>query len=127
MGWWVVVSMQKFWIASAAAFAVLLLGSAATWMIGRLSPGVDISNLRQRVCTWWWIVPLLSVVLALGASAVALLFAVTSVLALREYEAMAGVSERSGAGKGQVITIILLTAQFYLSHRPTGQYHLIDK
>ena len=52
MGLWVFAPVQKFWIASAAAFAVLLMGSVATWVIGRLSPGVDIGNLRQRVRTW---------------------------------------------------------------------------
>ena len=117
MGLWVFAPVQKFWIASAAAFAVLLMGSVATWVIGRLSPGVDIGNLRQRVRTWWWIVPLLSGVLALGSSAVALLFGVVSALALREYEALAESERYADVRVWRAVLVVSLLAQFYLSYR----------
>lgn len=117
MGLWVFAPVQKFWIASAAAFAVLLMGSVATWVIGRLSPGVDIGNLRQRVRTWWWIVPLLSGVLALGSGAVALLFGVVSALALREYEALAESERYADVRVWRAVLVVSLLAQFYLSYR----------
>ena len=103
------------WIASAAAFAVLTAGSIAAWVLGRLFPRRNYTNLVQRIRTWWLIVPLLSGVLALGAEAVACLFAVIGMLALREYAALAGAGKWMQSAWLRVAVVVLPAAQFYLA------------
>jgi phosphatidate cytidylyltransferase len=81
-------------IAYGCALAVLIVGTLVTYYLARAHPERDYLELRMRVRTWWWIVPPLIVALSIGPWAVALLFALASGIALREYLALGGISRR---------------------------------
>ncbi len=102
-------------VASAAAFAVLLLGSAVTWRLGRRCPGRDYTNLRLRMRTWWVIVPVLSAVLLIGPWAVALLFAAISTLALREYFFLAAPAQAQFPILMRAAAYVLVPCQYFLT------------
>jgi phosphatidate cytidylyltransferase len=73
----------------AGVLAVLTLGALAAALLPRLRPGHDYTNLRQRVNSWWVMVALLALALALGWQATLVLFVVVSFLALREFLSLA--------------------------------------
>jgi phosphatidate cytidylyltransferase len=73
----------------AGVLAILTLGALAAALLPRLQPGKDYTNLRQRVNSWWVMVALLAVALALGWQTTVLLFTVISFLALREFLSLA--------------------------------------
>lgn len=67
-----------------AVWAVLLAATGAVLvMAGRGAPNAR--ELTARTRTWWWIVAPITVALLAGATATAVLFALVSFLALREY------------------------------------------
>jgi phosphatidate cytidylyltransferase len=67
----------------------LAAGSAAAWLLPRLSPGRDFANLRARVASWWVMATLVGGALLLGWQATAAVFALISFLALREFLSLA--------------------------------------
>jgi phosphatidate cytidylyltransferase len=73
----------------AAVIGVLLLGTAAARALPLFRPGKDWSNLRQRVWSWWVMIALVIAALLAGATWTAVLFAVVSFLALREFLSLA--------------------------------------
>jgi len=73
----------------AGVLALLTAGAIAAWLMPRLRPGKDHTELRQRVNSWWVMVALISIALALGWQATLVLFAAVSFLALREYLSLA--------------------------------------
>ena len=68
---------------------LLTLGALASALLPLLRPGRDYTELRQRVNSWWVMVALLAVALALGWQATLVLFAVISFIALREFLSLA--------------------------------------
>ncbi|HVT58327.1 MAG TPA: phosphatidate cytidylyltransferase [Thermoanaerobaculia bacterium] len=78
-------------LAPAVAWAVggilvlLLAASAAVWLLGRLRPQADWTELRQRVRTWWVMAGVFVLALGLSRRVSLLFFALTSFLALKEY------------------------------------------
>jgi len=64
---------------------VLTAVTAGLFVVGRRSPGRDLTELKQRTKTWWAIVILFALALALGAYAGVVLFALVSFLALKEF------------------------------------------
>jgi phosphatidate cytidylyltransferase len=73
----------------AAVLAALTLGALAAFILPLLRPKHDYANLRQRVVSWWVMVALLTVAIALGWQATLALFAVVSFIALREFLSLA--------------------------------------
>src|SRR5580698_3789989 len=73
----------------AGVLALLTAGALAAWLMPRLRPGKDHTELRQRVNSWWEMVALMSIALALGWQATLVLFAAVSFLALREFLSLA--------------------------------------
>jgi phosphatidate cytidylyltransferase len=73
----------------AGVLALLTLGALAAALLPRLRPGRDYSELRARVNSWWVMVALLAVALALGWQATLVLFAAISFMALREFLSLA--------------------------------------
>ncbi|HEY1753102.1 MAG TPA: phosphatidate cytidylyltransferase [Caulobacteraceae bacterium] len=73
----------------AGVLAVLTLGAVAALVLPRLRPGRDYRELRLRVVSWWVMVALLALALALGWQATLALFAVISFIALREFLSIA--------------------------------------
>ncbi len=69
--------------------AALVAGSAAAVVLPLLKPGGDFRNLKQRAASWWVIVILVAGALMLGWQATAVLFAVISFMALREFLSLA--------------------------------------
>ncbi|MCP3670915.1 MAG: phosphatidate cytidylyltransferase [Gammaproteobacteria bacterium] len=71
-----------------AMIAVLGLLSVATviqFIMAQSNPGKDYSELRQRITSWWWIIGLLFLFLAVGTNAAIVFFACISYLALKEF------------------------------------------
>jgi phosphatidate cytidylyltransferase len=66
-------------------FVVLAAATLAVWLLGRLKPRKDWTELRLRVRTWWVIVGVFALALTLSRLLSLVLFAAVSFLALREY------------------------------------------
>ncbi len=74
------------WRVFAAIFAFLLLASAVgTVLAWRTPASATIGNLNARIRAWWVMVLLLALAFWLGATATLLLFALLSLLVLREF------------------------------------------
>jgi phosphatidate cytidylyltransferase len=73
----------------AGVLVLLTLGALAAALLPLLRPGRDYSELRARVNSWWVMVALLAVALALGWQATLVLFAAISFMALREFLSLA--------------------------------------
>jgi phosphatidate cytidylyltransferase len=68
-----------------AIFVVLAVATVVVWLLGRLKPEKDWTELRLRIRTWWVIVGVFALALNLYRSVSLVLFAFVSFLALREY------------------------------------------
>ena len=68
-----------------AIFVVLAVATAVVWLLGRLKPEKDWTELRLRIRTWWVIVGVFALALNLYRVVSLVLFAFVSFLALREY------------------------------------------
>ncbi len=67
-------------------FVTLALATAIAWILQRRnSVSHSIQNLNARIRAWWIIIPISATALLLGPTAILLLFALVSALALREY------------------------------------------
>jgi phosphatidate cytidylyltransferase len=71
--------------ALACIFALLVIATAAVWLLGRLRPAADWTELRQRVRTWWIMAVVFALAMALSRRFSLLFFALVSFLALKEY------------------------------------------
>lgn len=73
---------------------ILVLGSMAGFVlkhrVAKCQPHVVIDNLRARVAAWWVIAALLGLAMWGGRTGVCLLFALASLIALREFSPMPG-------------------------------------
>jgi phosphatidate cytidylyltransferase len=70
-------------------FAILavatVIGQVLRWRIARGQPHAVIDNLNQRIAAWWAMVALVALAFAAGKGGVIVLFALLSLLALREF------------------------------------------
>lgn len=64
---------------------LLVLGSVITYLKIQRHPDADYRELKQRVVSWWWMIGILFVCLAMGFQATVILLAVMSFLALKEF------------------------------------------
>ncbi|MES1243856.1 MAG: phosphatidate cytidylyltransferase [Acidobacteriota bacterium] len=69
----------------AGIFGILIVASAAVWLLGRWKPEKDWTELRLRIRTWWIMVGVFTAALAISGPALLALFAFVSFLALKEY------------------------------------------
>ena len=68
------------------AVVVILVGATLIQFLLRVNnPAKDYHELRQRTVSWWWIIGLLFIFLAIGATAAIGFFAFLSFLALKEF------------------------------------------
>lgn len=72
-------------IALAAIFLVLISASVLVRVIERRRSDPEPSELYLRIRSWWWMIGVLSVALLVGRTAMIVLFAFVSYLALKEY------------------------------------------
>ncbi len=66
-------------------FGLLLAATLAVWVLGRVRPRADWTELRQRVRTWWVMAAVFALALALSRRVSLVFFAFVSFLALKEY------------------------------------------
>lgn len=71
--------------AMAGVIGVLLVSTIIQFLLPLKNPDKDYSELRQRITSWWWIIGLLFVFLAVGGTAAIVFFAFISFLALKEF------------------------------------------
>lgn len=69
----------------AGIFAILVLASLVTAVLGRLKPGLDLSEVRLRIRSWWVMAAVFGVAMGLDRTVSLVFFAFTSFLALKEY------------------------------------------
>lgn len=76
----------------AGVLGVLVISTLASWILTRtLSAdrhGALLTNLRQRIYAWWIMIAALFGALAVGETATIVMFAILSLLALREFRAL---------------------------------------
>ncbi len=71
-------------------FAALLVATGIGQILRRTSPSSTVSNMNERVATWWVLCSLTALAFAIGSAAMVTLFAVFSALALREFVTVTG-------------------------------------
>jgi phosphatidate cytidylyltransferase len=69
----------------AGILGILLLASAATWYLRRRGPAEQYTELTQRVRSWWIMVGVFGVAIAIDRSLSIIFFGLVSFLALKEY------------------------------------------
>lgn len=103
---------HALWLSGAIA-AVLVLASAVGALlkmrVARGRPHAGIDNLRTRVRSWWVMAAILGAALWLGTLATFILFALISILALREFLAAPGVPRVRAGITGVLICVVCLT------------------
>jgi phosphatidate cytidylyltransferase len=72
-------------LALGGVFAVLILASAAVYIMQRRAPDRNYAELRQRVRSWWTMVAVFAAALSLNRNVSLVFFAFVSFLALKEY------------------------------------------
>lgn len=72
-------------IMMAVIIALLVIGSVVTQIKIQKHPEKNYLELRQRVSSWWWIIGIVFVCLALGFKATVIFFGMVSFLALKEF------------------------------------------
>ena len=76
---------QNSLIAMGAVVCLLLIGSIACFVLARINPEIDYTELRQRIQSWWWMIGLLFFVFILSAGATIFFIGFLSFLALKEF------------------------------------------
>jgi len=76
---------QNSFYAMAGIFAVLLLATLIQFLLSVKNSEKDYTELRQRITSWWWIIGLLFLFLAIGTTSTIVFFAFVSFLALKEF------------------------------------------
>ncbi len=71
--------------AMGGVIGVLVVSTIIQFLLPLKNPDKDYSELRQRITSWWWIIGLLFVFLAVGGTAAIVFFAFISFLALKEF------------------------------------------
>ncbi len=71
--------------ALAGIFGLLVTATVAVWLLGRLKPQADFTELRLRVRTWWIMAGVFALALTLSRRVSLGFFAFVSFLALKEY------------------------------------------
>lgn len=99
------------WLVLGGVLAVLVIASAVT---GLLERSLDrerhaglLSNLRARIWAWWVMVGGIGVALAIGETAIVLLFAAISFLALREFITISPTTQQDHSALVWMFWIIL--------------------
>jgi phosphatidate cytidylyltransferase len=72
-------------LALAGVFTVLILASAAVYIMQRQAPDKNYAELRQRVRSWWTMAAVFTAALSLNRNVSLVFFAFVSFLALKEY------------------------------------------
>ncbi len=71
--------------ALAGVFAILVIASFVTWWLRRARPTVDLTEIVQRVRSWWIMAAVFALAMILSRNVTLVFFALVSFLALKEY------------------------------------------
>lgn len=93
---------------------LLITASLTTAFLKKAQPGKDWSELAARVRTWWWIVGLFVIVLALGRKLSLAFFAFLSFLALKEYLSL--IPTRRADRRVLFWVYLAIPIQYYWAH-----------
>jgi len=66
-------------------YALLVIATAAVWLIRRTRPGVDLGDVPPRIRSWWLMVAIFTVAMVLDRRVSLAFFGFVSFLALKEY------------------------------------------
>ena len=83
MGWAALAPAVRWTIAG--IFCLLLIASAAIWLLSRAKPEKDWTELRQRINSWWIMALVFTVAIIANRTVSVVFFAFVSFLALKEY------------------------------------------
>lgn len=97
--------------ALAGIFAVLALASAIIFVIGRLRPGFDTSELRVRTRSWWIMAILFAIPMLLSRTAALCFLGFVSFLALKEYLSL--IPTRRADRRVLLFAYLAVPVQFY--------------
>lgn len=102
---------ETAWLVLVGVFAVLVIASVVTAVLERTLDRERhaslLSNLRARIGAWWVMTGGLAAALAIGETAVVLLFALISFLALREFITISPTTQRDHSALVWMFWIIL--------------------
>jgi len=76
---------QNALIAMLAVLGVLVIATVIQFLLRIKNPTADYRELHQRITSWWWIIGLLFLFLAIGTNTAIVFFAFLSFLALKEF------------------------------------------
>jgi len=76
---------ENSFYAMGAVLGVLIVSTIIQFLLPLKNPEKDYTELRQRITSWWWIIGLLFLFLAIGGNAAIVFFAFISFLALKEF------------------------------------------
>ncbi len=81
---WLDIKPNVLW-ALGGVLIILVTATIVVFVLGRLSPDRDFTELRQRIRSWWLIIAIFSLAITLSRNMSLVFFALVSFLALKEY------------------------------------------
>ncbi len=98
-------------LALAGVVTLLMLATLAVFILARLAPKQDITELKLRVRSWWVMVAVFSIAMALDRTVSLVFLASVSVLALKEYLSL--VPTRRADRPGLLWAYLAIPVQYY--------------
>lgn len=95
-------------------YGALLLATAALAVIGRVSPGRDLTELRQRTNSWWVMITIFALAIVLDRGPAIAFLGFVSFLALKEYLSL--IPTRRADRRVLFWAYLTIPAQFYLAY-----------
>ncbi len=81
---WLDIKPNVLW-ALGGVLIILVTATIVVFVLGRLSPDRDFTELRQRIQSWWLMITIFSLAITLSRNMSLVFFALISFLALKEY------------------------------------------
>jgi phosphatidate cytidylyltransferase len=101
-------------VAIAGIYGVLIFASLITWILRRTSPGPTMSELSQRVVSWWWMITVFTIAVLTTRVVSTIFLGLVAFLALKEYLSM--VPTRRVDRGILLLAYLAIPVQFYLAH-----------
>lgn len=101
-------------IAIAVIYGVLILASAITWTLRKMSPGEATRELSQRVVSWWWMITVFTIAILTNRVVSSIFLGLISFLALKEYLSL--IPTRRVDRSVLLWAYLAIPVQFYFAH-----------
>ncbi len=102
-------------VAIGVIYGILILASAITRILRRLSPGEAIEELSQRVVSWWWMITVFTIAILTARVVSTIFLAFVAFLALKEYLSL--IPTRRVDRSVLLWAYLAIPVQFYFAHR----------